>query len=121
MATNTKRARSGINELSTKIEDVLLLLLTDLENLQEKHDEEVALRSKETAELKAQLDKETKDLKEQLKQEIAEREKDKNNLQLQIDELSKHSQEERDALRQALVAEKKEREKQVQDLNDFFT
>ena len=52
---------------------MLLLLLSDNDDLRSRLEKEAAERTKETAELRDRLDKETKDLKDRLDKEIGER------------------------------------------------
>ena len=54
-------------------QEVLLLLLSDNDDLRQRLEAEASERKKETAELRDRLEKETGDLKEKLSNEIAER------------------------------------------------
>ena len=55
------------------LQEVLLLLLSDNDDLRQRLDQEAAERKKETADLRERLDKETADLKDKLDREVAER------------------------------------------------
>ena len=55
------------------MQEVLLLLLSDNDDLRQRLEAEAAERKKETAELRERLEKETGDLKQKLDNEIAER------------------------------------------------
>ena len=54
-------------------QEVLLLLLSDNDDLRQRLDQEAAERKKETAELRDRLEKETNELKDKLDKEVAER------------------------------------------------
>ena len=60
-----------ISPLSSQ--EVLLLLLSDNDDLRQRLDQEAAERKKETAELRDRLEKETNELKDKLDKEVAER------------------------------------------------
>ena len=68
--TNTAETRSKIVDLSKRTEEVLLLLLTDIEDLRNRLAEEVQERATETKDLKERLEKETQALGERLKVKI---------------------------------------------------
>ena len=55
------------------MKEVLLLLLSDNDDLRHRLDQEAAERKKETADLRERLEKETADLKDKLDKEVAER------------------------------------------------
>ena len=55
------------------LQEVLLLLLSDNDDLRQRLDQEAAERKKETADLRERLDRETADLKDKLDREVAER------------------------------------------------
>ena len=55
------------------LQEVLLLLLSDNDDLRQRLDQETAERKKETGELRDRLEKETNELKDKLDKEIAER------------------------------------------------
>ena len=55
------------------MKEVLLLLLSDNDDLRQRLDQEAAERKKETADLRERLEKETADLKDKLDKEVAER------------------------------------------------
>ena len=54
-------------------QEVLLLLLSDNDDLRGRLEKEAAERTKETTELRDRLDKETQDLRDRLDKEVAER------------------------------------------------
>ena len=64
--TNTAETRPKIVDLSKRTEEVLLLLLTDIEDLRNRLAEEIQERATETKGLKERLETETKDLGERL-------------------------------------------------------
>ena len=55
------------------MKEVLLLLLSDNDDLRQRLDQEAAERKKETADLRERLEKETADIKDKLDKEVAER------------------------------------------------
>ena len=73
MTPNNEATKSKIVDTSQKIQEVLLLLLSDNDDLRQRLDQEVADRKRETGELRDRLEKETGELKERLDTEIAER------------------------------------------------
>ena len=69
----TEVLKRKIIDTSQKSQEVLLLLLTDNDDLRQRLDQEAAERKKETADLRERLEKETADLKDKLDKEVAER------------------------------------------------
>lgn len=112
--------RSKIGGLSRSAEEVLLLLLTDIENLREELDAERGERQKEASELRDRLEKETLALKDALNNEIHARVSDRKDLQAQLDKLAKESKDERDELQKQLDKEREERTNQAKEMDDYF-
>ena len=82
--TNTLETRSRITDSSKRTEEVLILLLTDIEDLKSRLQNEIDQRDKETKELREKLNDVTSDLNGQLKAEIDARKADVERLEKQL-------------------------------------
>jgi len=109
-----------IVDTSQKIQEVLLLLLSDNDDLRSRLEKEAAERAKETADLRDRLDKETKDLRDRLNKEIADREADRDRLQDNINKNAKNGDEGMNDLREMLKQERDERIDQAGKMDKFF-
>lgn len=118
--TTVSSTRAEIGLLSTKVDDVLVLLLTDLETLAGQHNDEVRTRVKEANEIRRRLDNELSDLRDKLAAEEEKRESAVCCLESQLSELRNDFQGERDALKDELDRERHERIQQAQDLDTYF-
>merc|ERR1712110_1353678 len=112
--------KKKIVDTSKRIEEVLLLLLSDNDDLRQRLEAEAAERKKETAELREGLEKETGDLKEKLDNEIAERKADRDRLQNAINENASKGKDEMNELREMILQERDERKEEAKTMDDFF-
>jgi len=120
MTPENEGIKAKIVDTSQKIQEVLLLLLSDNDDLRSRMDKESAERSRETAELRDRLDKETKDLRDRLNQEIKDRETDRDRLQKAINDNASNGDELFNELRGMIKDEKEERKDQADKSNKFF-
>lgn len=120
MTPENEGIKSKIVDTSQKIQEVLLLLLSDNDDLRGRLDKESAERSRETAELRDRLDKETKDLRDRLNKEIQDREADRDRLQKAINDNASSSGECLDELRAMIKDEREERKDQAEKTNKYF-
>jgi len=120
MTPNNEATKSKIVDTSQKIQEVLLLLLSDNDDLRQRLDQEVADRKRETGELRDRLEKETGQLKERLDTEIAERKADRDRLQAAINENASKGKDEMNELREMILQERDERKDQAENMDNFF-
>lgn len=120
MTPNNEETKKKIVDTSKRIEEVLLLLLSDNDDLRQRLEAEAAERKKETAELRDRLEKETGDLKEKLNNEIAERQADRDRLQNAINENASKGKDEMNELREMILQERDERKDEARTMDDFF-
>jgi len=120
MTPNNEETKKKIVDTSQKIQEVLLLLLSDNDDLRSRLDKETADRERETAELRDRLDRETKDLRDKLNQEIQERKDDSDRLQSAINSNAKNGDGKFKDLMDMIVQEKDERTDQADKMDDFF-
>ena len=69
MSSKSAETRSKISEVSTRLEDVLLRLLTETDELRDRLETEIRNREKEISEVRETLKSETKNLTDALNKE----------------------------------------------------
>jgi len=120
MTPNNEDTKKKIVNTSQNIQEVLLLLVSDNDDLRSRLEKEAAERTKETAELRDRLDKETKDLKDRLDKEIADRKADRDKLQAAIDGNASKGDDAMNDLRDMIIQERDERKEQAGNMDTFF-
>eukprot|EP00092_Neocalanus_flemingeri_P063548 GFUD01076924.1.p1 GENE.GFUD01076924.1~~GFUD01076924.1.p1 ORF type:complete len:473 (+),score=180.94 GFUD01076924.1:88-1506(+) len=115
-----RKQKKKIVDTSQKIQEVLLLLVSDNDDLRSRLEKEAAERTKETAELRDRLDKETQDLKDRLEKEIAERKADRDKLQAAINDNASKGDDAMNDLRDLIIQERDERTDQAGKMDTFF-
>eukprot|EP00095_Tigriopus_kingsejongensis_P007650 maker-scaffold116_size340332-snap-gene-0.22 protein:Tk07650 transcript:maker-scaffold116_size340332-snap-gene-0.22-mRNA-1 annotation:"Cerebellin-3" len=120
MIATLSEKKQKISDLSQRVEEVLLLLLTENETLKERLETEIHERSQQGDNLKNQLDQETADLKNGLAVEKKAREDGCQVLQAALDAQGKKGNETNEELRRLLEKECTERVDQAQQMDQFF-
>jgi len=120
MTPNNEETKKKIIDTSQRIQEVLLLLLSDNDDLRSRLEKEAADRERETAELRDRLDKETKDLRDKLSQEIQDRKADRDRLEAAITENAKSGDDKYNDLKDMIVQERDERKDQASNMDDYF-
>merc|ERR1711963_798782 len=98
MTPNNEDTKKKIIDTSQKIQEVLLLLLSDNDDLRQRLEQEASDRKKETA----------------------ERQGDRDRLQGAINDNASKGKEEMNELREMILQERDERKDQAQNMDDFF-
>jgi len=119
--SNNEETRKKIVDTSAKIQEVLLLLLTDNDDLRASLNKEAAERARETADLRDRLEKECGDLRDRLAKEIQERKADRDNLQNQINTNAANGDKSSDELREMIKQEREERKDQADKMDKHFS
>jgi len=120
MTPNNEETKTKIIDTTQKVQEVLLLLLSDNDDLRSRLEKEAAERARETAELRDRLDKETQDLKDRLDKEVADRKADRDRLQAAINENASKGDEAMNDLRDMIIQERDERKDQAGKMDKFF-
>jgi len=118
--SNNEETRKKIVDTSAKIQEVLLLLLTDNDDLRNRLDKEAAERARETAALRERLDKECGNLRDRLNKEIEDRKADRDKLQDQITTNANNGDSAANELREMIEKERDERKDQAGEMDKFF-
>jgi len=118
--SSNEETRNKIVDTTQRIQEVLLLLLTDNDDLRSRLDKECAERARETADLKERLERECGHLTDKLNMEAQERKADTDSLQDQISTNARNGDSATQQLRDMIEKEKQERKDQVGDLDTYF-
>jgi len=119
--SSNEETRKKIVDTSARIQEVLLLLLSDNDDLRSRLDKEAADRSRETQDLRDRLDKECGALNGKLDKEIADRKADGDSLQKQITDNAANGDAASDELREMIKQEKEERKDQANKMDKHFS
>jgi len=120
MTPENEQIKVKIIDTSQRIQEVLLLLLSDNQDLRDKLKAESEQRAKETAGLRDRLEQETRDLRSQLDREISERTVEGDHLKHLIEENAKAGDAGMNELKDLLEREQNERIEQAGDIHNYF-
>jgi len=120
MTPKNEETKKKIVDTSQRIQEVLLLLLSDNDDLRDRLEKEAAERARETEELRARLEKETSNLRDQLNKEIEDRKVEGNSLNQKINDNAKNGGEEMAELREMIKQEQSERKDEAGKMDNYF-
>lgn len=119
--SSNEETKKKIVDTSNRIQEVLLLLLTENDSLRSRLDSEARERARETADLRDRMDKECGDLRDNLAKEVQDRKADRDRLQAQITANAASGDAASDELREMLKQEREERKDQADKMDKHFT